>query len=63
MPLYDLERSSSLEVLGKVMKKISAIETVYSLGGKESCRTDETLEPEAEVRLSWDKFGPVCLRQ
>lgn len=31
MPLYDLERSSSLEVIGKVMKKMAAGETVYSL--------------------------------
>lgn len=31
MPLYDLEHSTSLEVIGKVMKKISAGETVYSL--------------------------------
>lgn len=31
MPLYDLEHSASLEVIGKVMKKISAGETVYSL--------------------------------
>ncbi len=31
MPLYDLEHSSSLEVIGKVMRKIAAGETVYSL--------------------------------
>lgn len=31
MPLYDLEGSTSLEVLGKVMKKIAAGEKVYSL--------------------------------
>ncbi len=31
MPLYDLERSSSLEIIGKVMRKISAGENVYSL--------------------------------
>lgn len=31
MPLYDLERSTSLEVLARVRKKISAGETVYSL--------------------------------
>lgn len=31
MPLYDLEHSSSLEVIGKVMKKVSTGEAVYSL--------------------------------
>ncbi len=31
MPLYDLEHSASLEVIGKVMEKISAGEAVYSL--------------------------------
>ena len=31
MPLHDLEKSPSLEVIGKVMRKISAGETVYSL--------------------------------
>lgn len=31
MPLYDLKRSSSLEVIGDVLKKLSAGEKVYSL--------------------------------